>query len=74
LAKQTTDVIPDLTAERPEVTEALAAVLSRALRNDVEARWASVGEFRAALESAVESGVRRRGGELARLAARLLGG
>lgn len=74
LAKQTTDVIPDLTAERPEVTEALAAVLSRALRNDVDARWASVGEFRAALESAVESGVRRRGGELARLAARLLGG
>ncbi len=73
LAKQTTDVIPDLTAERPEVSEGLADVLERALRNDITARWASAGDFRAALEEAVERSVRRRGGELARLAARLLG-
>jgi serine/threonine-protein kinase len=73
LAKQTTDVIPDLTAERPEVSDGLADVLERALRNDITARWGSAGEFRAALEEAVERNVRRRGGELARLAARLLG-
>ncbi len=73
LAKQTSDVIPDLAAERPEVSDALAAVLARALRNDVAARYASAAAFRTALEEAVESGVRRRGSELARLAARLLG-
>lgn len=73
LAKQTTDMVPDLTEERPDVSEALSAVLGRALRNDVEARWASAGEFRSAIEEAVQKGPRRRGGELARLAARLLG-
>jgi serine/threonine protein kinase len=73
LAKQTTDAIPALATDRPEVGEALAAVLARALRNHVDARWASAGEFRSALEEAVQAGLRRRGGELARLAARILG-
>ncbi|MEO8478104.1 MAG: serine/threonine-protein kinase [Gemmatimonadota bacterium] len=73
LAKQTTDVVPDLAEERPDVSEALSAVLARALRNDVHARYASAGEFRSAIEEAVQKGLRRPGGELARLAARLLG-
>jgi serine/threonine-protein kinase len=73
LAKQTTDQIPDLEQERPDVSRALAAVLERALQNDVEARWASAGEFRTALEEAVQRTGRRKGSDLARLAARILG-
>ena len=73
LAKQTTDVVPDLSEARPDVSDALSAVLARALRNEVEARWASAGEFRSAIEEAAQQGLRRRGGELARLAARILG-
>ncbi len=73
LAKQTTDSIPNLVRERPDVGEALSAVLARAMRNDVEARWASAGEFRSAIEEAVQKGLRRKGSELARLAARILG-
>jgi serine/threonine-protein kinase len=73
LAKQTHDVVPDLAVERPEVNEALSAVLARALRNDVTARWGSAGEFRSAMEEAVQKGLRRKGSELARLAARILG-
>lgn len=73
LAKQTLDVVPDLTAARPDVNAALSAVLARALRSDISARWGSAGEFRSALEEAIQKGVRTKGGELARLAARLLG-
>ncbi|HEX3928698.1 MAG TPA: serine/threonine-protein kinase [Gemmatimonadales bacterium] len=73
LAKQTTDVVPDLTEERPDVNEALSAVLARGLRNDVNKRWASAGEFRSAIEEAVQKGLRKKGGELARLAAKILG-
>ncbi len=73
LAKQTTDVVPDLMAERPDIGAALAQVLERALRNDVDARWASAGEFRSALEEAVQKGLRRKGSDLARLAAKILG-
>ncbi len=74
LARQTADLLPDLVRERPDLGDALAAVLARALRNDVEARWHSAGEFRSALEEAAQQGLKRRGGELARLAARILGG
>jgi serine/threonine-protein kinase len=74
LAKQTTDQIPDLVAERPDVSEALAAVLRKALRNDIDARWGSAGEFRSALEEAVQKTAPRKGSDLARLAARILGG
>lgn len=73
LAHQTSDVVPDLSEERPDVSSALSSVLARALRNDVDERWASAGEFRSALEEAVQLGIRRRGGELARLAARIWG-
>lgn len=73
LAKQTADVVPDLATERPDVGDALSAVLARALRNDVDARWASAGEFRAAIESAAQKNIRRKGSDLARLAARILG-
>lgn len=50
LARQTTDLLPPLTERRPDVPEALAAVLARALRSDVSARYASAIEFRQALE------------------------
>ncbi|MEO5798542.1 MAG: serine/threonine-protein kinase, partial [Gemmatimonadales bacterium] len=73
LAKQTADAVPDLTTARPDVSEALSAVLGRALRNDVEARYATAGEFRSAIEEAVQKGVRKKGSDLARLAARILG-
>lgn len=73
LAKQTTDVVPNLVDERPDVPEGLGDVLARALRNDVAARWTSAGEFRSAIEEAVQKGLRRKGSELARLAARILG-
>ena len=73
LAKQTTDIVPDLAVERPDVGSALASVLSRALRNDVDARYATASEFRTAIEEAVAMGARRKGSDLARLAARLLG-
>ena len=73
LVKQTSDIVPDLASERPDVGDALSAVLHRALRNDVNARYASAGEFRSAIEEAVQKGVRKKGSELARLAARILG-
>jgi serine/threonine protein kinase len=73
LAKQTHDIVPDLAEERPDVSEALSAVLARGLRNDVTKRWASAGEFRSAIEEAVQKGLRRKGSELARLAAKILG-
>ncbi|MGH7584281.1 MAG: hypothetical protein ACREL5_13755, partial [Gemmatimonadales bacterium] len=73
LAKQTTDVVPDLTEERPDLGEALASVLARALLNDVQRRWSSAGEFRSAIEEAVQKGLRKKGSELARLAAKILG-
>ena len=73
LAKQTSDMLPDLAEECPQLGEQLTSVLARALRNDVEARWASAGEFRSAIEEAVQKGLRRKGSDLARLAARILG-
>ena len=73
LAKQTSDIVPDLAIERPDIPEGLSAVLARGLRNDVTARWASAGEFRSAIEEAVQKGLRRKGSDLARLAARILG-
>jgi serine/threonine protein kinase len=52
LAKQTTDVLPDLGAERPDTGPELAKVLARALKADPEARYASANEFFHALASA----------------------
>jgi serine/threonine-protein kinase len=73
LAKQTGDVLPDLVSERPDVTEVLSAVIARGLRNNVDARWSSAGDFRAAIEDAAQQSLRRKGSDLARLAARILG-
>ncbi len=50
VARQSTDSLPPLTERRPDVPEALAGVLNRALRSDVSARYASAIEFRQALE------------------------
>lgn len=71
LARQTTDQIPELRAQRPDVSPELEAVLSRALRNDMEERFASADDFLDALEGAV--GRRRRAPEWAEAAARWLG-
>lgn len=49
LARQTVDAVPDLLAERPDIGEALAGVLARAVRADPEARYASANEFYQAL-------------------------
>ena len=52
LARQTTDQLPDLAGARPDVSEALADVLARALRSDVSERYASAAEFLQALNRA----------------------
>lgn len=70
LARQTADRFPALHARRPEVSEALEAVLQRALRNEVEARYPSAAEFRQAIQRAMGRKVRERSGEWARAAAR----
>jgi serine/threonine-protein kinase len=71
LALQTTDQIPELRAERPDVTPELEAVLAKALRNNVAERFASADEFLEALEET--AGKRRRAPEWAEAAARWLG-
>ena len=70
LARQTADRFPQLHARRPEVPAALEAVLQRALRNEVEARYPSAAEFLQAIQRAVGKRVRERSGEWARAAAR----
>jgi serine/threonine-protein kinase len=57
LAKQTTDTVPDLLAERPDLGPELARVLARAVRADPDARYASASEFLAALIHADEIGL-----------------
>ena len=70
LARQTADRFPQLHARRPEVPAALEAVLQRALRNEVEARYPSAAEFLQAIQRAVGRKVKERSGEWARAAAR----
>lgn len=53
LAKQTTNQVPDLTAHSAEVGPELTAVLHRALRNEVAARYPTAGEFLQALNRAL---------------------
>src|SRR5213596_3408845 len=62
LAKQTTDDVPSLTAERRDVPRELEDVLKRALRSDPAERFHSAGAFHAAVRGAL-------GGFLRRLAA-----
>jgi serine/threonine protein kinase len=49
LAKQTTNRLPDLLAERDDLGEPLVRVLERAVRSDPDQRYASANEFYQAL-------------------------
>lgn len=69
LARQTTDQLPSL-APRPDVSEELAQVLERALRNAVDARFPSAAEFLQAFNRAVGSLGRHRPTDWAGNAAR----
>jgi serine/threonine-protein kinase len=72
LARQTTDQLPELRAERPDVPPALAAILERALSSDVGERFPSALEFLQALNRITRRSLRQRGvGWLQRLVARL---
>jgi len=55
LAKQTTDQLPDLCDYRHDVGRDLEAVLRRAVRNDVAARFGSASEFFQALRQALRT-------------------
>jgi len=54
LARQTTNALPDLRAERPDVGDEFERVLRRALRADVNARYPTAGEFLSALNRAAK--------------------
>ena len=54
LAKQTTDLLPDLQASRHDVGPQLAGVLTRALKADPEARFSTAEEFATAVAYADE--------------------
>jgi serine/threonine protein kinase len=72
LARQTTDQLPDLRAEREDVGEDLERVLRRALSAEVNARYPSAGEFLQAVNRATGADTRARTPEWARAAARWL--
>lgn len=74
LARQTTDQLPDAVERREDVSEALWAVLDRALRADVQARYGSAAEFLQAVNRAADSGPREPVADWARAAARWLRG
>ena len=73
LARQTTDQLPD-GARREDVSDELWAVLDRALRADVDARYGSAAEFLQALNRAADTGAREPVADWARAAARWLRG
>jgi serine/threonine protein kinase len=54
LARQTTNEVPELRPERPDVGPEVEKVLKRAIRADVNARYPTAGEFLAALNRAVK--------------------
>jgi serine/threonine-protein kinase len=74
LAKQTTNQFPSSRGRRDDVSEALEAVLDRALSADVDARYPSAAEFLQALNRALEGGSREAMADWARAAARWLRG
>ncbi len=59
LAKQTTDVLPDLHAERPAVERELEVVLRRAVASRPEQRFTTATTFREALQEATGGWWRR---------------
>ncbi len=71
LARQTTNQLPILSEERPDVSEELARVFQRALSAEVELRFPSAAEFLQALNRATGARLRR-SGEWARAAVRWL--
>ena len=71
LARQTTNQFPVTEGVREDVPEELWAVLERATRAEVEARFPSAAEFLQAVNRAAGT-PRRSGGDLARVAARWL--
>ena len=71
LARQTTNQFPATVGVREDVPEELWAVLERAMRAEVDARYPSAAEFLQALNRAAGT-PRRSGGDLARVAARWL--
>jgi serine/threonine-protein kinase len=59
LARQTTNDLPALTAERADVSRELEEVLQHAVRSEPAERFPTAGEFRAALEGALGGFLRR---------------
>src|SRR5690348_2680119 len=59
LAQQTTNALPNLRGERPDVPKEVEEVLRRALASDPTQRFASAGEFREALGKATGGFLRR---------------
>ena len=68
LGRQTTNQLPPLREERPDLSEDLERVLARALHAEVEQRFPSAAEFLQAVNRATGSGLRRRSGEWAKTA------
>jgi serine/threonine-protein kinase len=68
LGKQTTNQLPPLREERPDLSEDLERVLARALHAEVEQRYPSAAEFLQAVNRATGRGLRRRSGEWAKTA------
>jgi serine/threonine protein kinase len=74
LAKQTTNQFPNPRSQRDDVSEALEAVLDRALSADVEKRYSSAAEFLQAVNQAAGAAGREPVADWARAAARWLRG
>jgi serine/threonine protein kinase len=68
LGRQTTNQLPPLREERPDLSEDLERVLARALHSEVEQRYPSAAEFLQAVNRATGRGLRRRSGEWAKTA------
>lgn len=73
LSRQSTNQLPDITAERSDVPEAVSDVLCRALDAEPGNRFASAAEFLQALNRATGGRRERDRAEWARTAARWLG-
>jgi serine/threonine protein kinase len=68
LGRQTTNQLPPILEERPDVSDDLASVLARALSAEVEQRYPSAAEFLQAVNRATGRGLRHRSGEWAKAA------
>ncbi len=66
LARQTTNQIPDLREERPELNRRIVPVLERAIQAEPDRRFASAAEFQQALREASRRNVLERAVDLVR--------